>query len=62
MGLLQCAAGLPLRQRRHDFAPVVEATPRRELGWRLPEIGIVPPENMGIAMAHGSDGDRKAQQ
>jgi acetolactate synthase-1/2/3 large subunit len=37
-----------------DFAPVVEAYAKGEkLGWRLPEIVIVPHENMGIAMAHG---------
>src|ERR1041385_471378 len=37
-----------------DFAPVVEAFAKGEkLGWRLPEIVIVPHENMGIAMAHG---------
>src|SRR5678815_5056003 len=37
-----------------DFAPVVEAYAKGEkLGWRLPEIVIVPHENMDIAMAHG---------
>jgi acetolactate synthase-1/2/3 large subunit len=37
-----------------DFAPVVEAYAKGEkLGWRLPEVVIVPHENMGIAMAHG---------
>jgi acetolactate synthase-1/2/3 large subunit len=37
-----------------DFAPVVEAYARGQtLGWRLPEVVIVPHENMGIAMAHG---------
>ena len=37
-----------------DFAPVVEAYAKgRKQGWRLPEIVIVPHENMGIAMAHG---------
>jgi acetolactate synthase-1/2/3 large subunit len=37
-----------------DFAPVVEGYARgRKLGWRLPEIVIVPHENMGVAMAHG---------
>ena len=37
-----------------DFAPVVEAFAKGEkLGWRLPEIVIVPHENMGVAMAHG---------
>ena len=37
-----------------DFAPVVEAYSKgQNLGWRLPEIVVVPHENMGIAMAHG---------
>ena len=37
-----------------DFAPVVEAYAKgQSLGWRLPQIVIVPHENMGIAMAHG---------
>src|SRR5213082_2272352 len=37
-----------------DFAPIVEAYAKgRALGWRLPEIVIVPHENMGVAMAHG---------
>jgi acetolactate synthase I/II/III large subunit len=37
-----------------DFAPMVEAYAKgRKLGWRLPQIVIVPHENMGIAMAHG---------
>jgi acetolactate synthase-1/2/3 large subunit len=37
-----------------DFAPVVEAYAKGQgLGWRLPEIVIVPHENMGVAMAHG---------
>ena len=37
-----------------DFAPVVEAYAKgKKLGWRLPEIVIVPHENMGVAMAHG---------
>jgi acetolactate synthase-1/2/3 large subunit len=37
-----------------DFAPVVEAYAKGQLlGWRLPEIVVVPHENMGIAMAHG---------
>jgi acetolactate synthase-1/2/3 large subunit len=37
-----------------DFAPVVEAYAKgQSLGWRLPEIVIVPHENMGVAMAHG---------
>ena len=37
-----------------DFAPVVEAYAKgRKLGWHLPQIVIVPHENMGVAMAHG---------
>jgi acetolactate synthase-1/2/3 large subunit len=37
-----------------DFAPVVEAYAKGQtLGWRLPEVVIVPHENMGVAMAHG---------
>jgi acetolactate synthase-1/2/3 large subunit len=37
-----------------DFAPVVEAYAKgQKLGWQLPEIVIVPHENMGLAMAHG---------
>ena len=37
-----------------DFAPLVEAYAKgRKLGWRLPEIVIVPHENLGVAMAHG---------
>ena len=37
-----------------DFAPVVEAYAKgQKLGWKLPQIVIVPHENMGIAMAHG---------
>jgi hypothetical protein len=33
---------------------VVEAYAKgQKLGWRLPEIVIVPHENMGVAMAHG---------
>jgi len=37
-----------------DFAPVVEAYAKGEkLGWRLPQIVIVPHENLGVAMAHG---------
>jgi acetolactate synthase-1/2/3 large subunit len=37
-----------------DFAPVVEAYAKGQtLGWHLPEIVIVPHENMGVAMAHG---------
>ena len=37
-----------------DFAPVVEAYAKgHKLGWRLPEIVVVPHENMGVAMAHG---------
>jgi acetolactate synthase-1/2/3 large subunit len=37
-----------------DFAPIVEAYAKgQSLGWRLPEVVIVPHENMGVAMAHG---------
>ena len=37
-----------------DFAPLVEAYAKgQKLGWRLPEIVIVPHENLGVAMAHG---------
>src|SRR5688572_11829772 len=37
-----------------DFAPLVAAYAKgQKLGWRLPQIVIVPHENMGIAMAHG---------
>jgi acetolactate synthase-1/2/3 large subunit len=37
-----------------DFAPVVEAYAKgQSLGWQLPQIVIVPHENMGVAMAHG---------
>src|SRR5207245_1833132 len=37
-----------------DFAPVVEAGAGGQgLGWRLPEVVIVPHENLGVAMAHG---------
>src|SRR5258705_3340225 len=37
-----------------DFAPVVEAYAKgQSLGWRLPEIVIVPHETMGVAMVHG---------
>ena len=37
-----------------DFGPVVEAYAKgQSLGWRLPEVVIVPHENMGVAMAHG---------
>jgi acetolactate synthase I/II/III large subunit len=37
-----------------DFAPVVEAYAKgQKLGWRLPQIVVVPHENMGVAMAHG---------
>jgi acetolactate synthase-1/2/3 large subunit len=37
-----------------DFAPVVEAYAKgQKLGWKLPQIVIVPHENMGVAMAHG---------
>ncbi len=38
-----------------DFAPIVEAYARGQaLGWKLPQPVIVPHENMGIAMMHGS--------
>ncbi len=37
-----------------EFAPVVEAYAKgQKVGWRLPEIVVVPHENMGVAMAHG---------
>jgi acetolactate synthase-1/2/3 large subunit len=37
-----------------DFAPVIEAYAKgRALGWRMPEVVIVPHENLGVAMAHG---------
>jgi acetolactate synthase-1/2/3 large subunit len=37
-----------------DFAPVVEAYAKgQSRGWRLPQVVIVPHENMGVAMAHG---------
>ena len=37
-----------------DFAPVVEAYAKgQQLGWKLPQVVIVPHENMGVAMAHG---------
>jgi acetolactate synthase-1/2/3 large subunit len=37
-----------------DFAPVVEAYAKgQKLGWKLPQVAIVPHENMGVAMAHG---------
>src|SRR6267378_1774164 len=37
-----------------DFAPVVEAYAKGQaLGWRLPEVVVVPHENLGVAMAHG---------
>jgi acetolactate synthase-1/2/3 large subunit len=37
-----------------DFAPVVEAYAKgQKLGWRMPQIVVVPHENMGVAMAHG---------
>jgi acetolactate synthase I/II/III large subunit len=37
-----------------DFAPVVEAYAKgQKQGWRLPQVVIVPHENMGVAMAHG---------
>jgi acetolactate synthase-1/2/3 large subunit len=37
-----------------DFAPIVEAYAKgQKQGWRLPQVVIVPHENMGVAMAHG---------
>ncbi|MBV9361378.1 MAG: thiamine pyrophosphate-requiring protein, partial [Betaproteobacteria bacterium] len=37
-----------------DFAPVVEAYAKgQKLNWKLPQVVIVPHENMGVAMAHG---------
>ncbi|HUQ76251.1 MAG TPA: thiamine pyrophosphate-requiring protein [Burkholderiales bacterium] len=37
-----------------DFAPVVESYAKgQKLGWKLPQVVIVPHENMGMAMAHG---------
>src|SRR6267142_3228921 len=37
-----------------DFAPVVEGYAKgQRFGWKLPQIVIVPHENMGVAMAHG---------
>ena len=37
-----------------DFAPVVEAYAKgQKHGWRMPQIVVVPHENMGVAMAHG---------
>src|SRR5688572_6530250 len=37
-----------------DFAPIVEAYAKgQKLGWRQPELVIVPHETMGVAMAHG---------
>src|SRR5213075_1111780 len=37
-----------------DFAPVVEAYAKgQKLGWKLPQVVVVPHENMGVAMAHG---------
>src|SRR6267143_6121982 len=37
-----------------DFAPVVEAYAKGQaLGWRLPEVVVVPHETLGVAMAHG---------
>src|SRR5258706_16251227 len=37
-----------------DFAPVVEAYAKgQKLGWKLPQVVIVPHENLGVAMAHG---------
>ena len=38
-----------------DFAPLVEGYAKgQSLGWRMPEPVIVPHENMGVAMMHGS--------
>src|SRR6185503_20236299 len=40
-----------------DFAPVVEAYAKgQKLGWRLPEIVIVPHENIGVGTAHSLNG------
>ena len=37
-----------------DFAPVVEAYAKgQKLVWKLPQVVIVPHENLGVAMAHG---------
>jgi len=37
-----------------DFAPVVEAYAKgQKAGWKLPQVVVVPHENMGVAMAHG---------
>jgi acetolactate synthase-1/2/3 large subunit len=37
-----------------DFAPIEEAYAKgRNRGWRMPEIVIVPHENLGVAMMHG---------
>jgi acetolactate synthase I/II/III large subunit len=37
-----------------DFAPLGEAYAKgRRQGWRMPEVIIVPHENLGVAMAHG---------
>jgi acetolactate synthase I/II/III large subunit len=37
-----------------DFAPLVEAYAKgQKHGWRLPEVALVPHENLGVAMAHG---------
>jgi acetolactate synthase-1/2/3 large subunit len=37
-----------------DFAPLVEAYAKgQHLGWRMPQVVIVPHENLGVAMAHG---------
>src|SRR6267143_305548 len=44
-----------------DFAPVVEAYAKgQKLGWKLPQVVIVPHENMGVAMAHGGVGTANA--
>jgi len=38
-----------------DFAPLAEALAKgRARGWRLPEPVLVPHENLGVAMAHGT--------
>jgi acetolactate synthase-1/2/3 large subunit len=38
-----------------DFAPIGEAYAKgKSLGWRMPQPVIVPHENMGVAMAHGT--------
>ena len=55
-GSVRCARGIEylFANGGTDFAPVVEAYAKgQKLGWRLPQIVIVPHENMGVAMAHG---------